>query len=127
LNRAWWRLAACASLFVAAGCGNEPDPPVDPNEAGAALRTALDAWKAGEPFGSLQQRTPPVYFNERDWEAGKKLVNYQLGPVELMGRQGRCTVKLTVRDKDGKQADRDVGYLIDTTPRVVITREGLGP
>jgi hypothetical protein len=114
-------------LFVVLGCGKEPDPPVDTNEAGAALRTALDAWKAGEPYGGLPQRDPAIYFNERDWEAGKRLVDYRLGPVELMGRQGRCTVKLTVRDKDGKQADRDVGYLIDTTPRVVITREGLGP
>jgi hypothetical protein len=121
-------VAGCVAL-LALGCtgGKDPDPPVDTGDAGAALKTALDAWKGGEAYGSLQQHSPPIYFNEREWEAGKKLVDYQMGQVELMGRQGRCTVKLSLRDKEGKQADRSVGYLIDTTPQVVITREGLGP
>jgi len=29
--------------------------------------------------------------------------------------------------KDGKPTERRVGYLIDTIPRAVIVREGMGP
>jgi hypothetical protein len=114
-------------LGVAAGCSKPVDEPVNTDRAGEVLQAALDAWKGGEAYGSLQQRSPPVYFNEREWEAGKKLTAYQLGKVELMGRQGRCSVKLSLQDKAGKVADREVSYLIDTTPREVIVREGLGP
>ncbi len=42
------------------------------------------------------------------------------------GRQGRCTAKLVLRHKDGKQQERQIGYLIDTAPNIVIAREGLG-
>jgi hypothetical protein len=113
--------------FLAAGCGRKLDPPVEPGQAGEVLRAALDAWKNGEPYGALDQRDPPIYFNEREWEAGKQLVNYQPGPVTLVGRQGNCKVKLTLRDKEGRTTEREIGYQIDTTPRVVIAREALGP
>jgi len=32
-----------------------------------------------------------------------------------------------LRDQAGKAGEREIGYLIDTTPQVVIAREGLGP
>jgi hypothetical protein len=115
-------------LLAALGCGGRRlEPPVEPGEAGDVLRTALDAWKGGAAFGELDRRDPPIYFNEREWEAGKKLVSYEAGPVTLMGRQGRCMVKLTLQDKQGSPTTRNIGYLIDTTPRLVITREALGP
>jgi hypothetical protein len=113
--------------LAAIGCGRKIDPPVDPDRAGEVLQVALDSWKKGDAFGDLEKRDPPIYFNEREWEAGKKLVNYQAGKVSLMGRQGRCVVKLTLQDKAGTRTERDIGYQIDTTPRVVIARESLGP
>ena len=119
-------LCVC-SLALALGCGQTPEPAVDPNEAGKVLQVALESWKKGESYGTLQQRQPPIYFNEREWEAGSKLENFQAGPVDLMGRQGRCKVKLSIRDKAGKVADRDVTYLIDTVPKAVIVREMMGP
>jgi hypothetical protein len=121
----------CAIVLIvaalAAGCGPELPPPVDPADAAAQLRTVLDAWKAGEPFDALGSRNPPVVFNEPLWRDGASLVSYELGEVQLHGRQGTCKVKLTVQDKDGKLVERRVGYQIDTTPAVVIVREGLGP
>jgi hypothetical protein len=121
------RVGALLVVGLAAGCGPELPPPVDPGEAGTQLRTVLDAWKAGDAFDSLASRTPPVVFNEPLWRDGAKLVSYEVGEVQLHGRQGTCKVKLTVQDKDGKAVERRIGYLIDTTPAVVITREGLGP
>jgi hypothetical protein len=109
------------------GCGNTIDPPVDPGKAAEVVSTAFDAWKQGERYGELARCQPPIYFNEPEWESGKKLLKYEAGPVTLTGRQGRCSVKLTLQDSAGKVSERVIGYQIDTTPNMVITREALGP
>ena len=115
-------------MCLLAGCGGPDVPaPVDPAEAGRHLAAALEAWKAGEPHAGLAAKAPPVVFSEPLWEGGTRLLAYEVGPVELNGRQGRCNAKLALRSPDGKQYDRSIGYQIDTTPRVVIVREGLGP
>ena len=91
------------------------------------VKTAFDAWKQGESYSSLKERQPPLYFNEPEWESGKKLVSYEAGPVTLTGRQGRCSVKVKLEDKSGKVTERTIGYQVETTPAQVITREALGP
>ena len=117
-----------AALAVAAGCGSPPlDPTVNTTEAGRQLAVALDAWKAGEPHDALAGKTPPVIFSEPLWKDGARLLAYELGAVELQGRQARCTAKLSLRLKDGKASERKIGYQIDTAPLVVVVREGLGP
>lgn len=120
---------AALALALAAGCGGGPEmpPPVDPANAGRELSAALESWKNNEPSESLATKQPPVIFNEPLREAGTRLVAYELGPVELQGRQGRCTAKLTLKSSDGKQYERSIGYVIDIASRVVITRESLGP
>lgn len=127
-RRSFAATAAVALTVLAAGCGttSELPPPVDPADAGRELTTAFDAWKKGEPHASLLAKTPPVVFAEPLWEGGTRLLGYELGAVELHGRQARCTVKLSLQEKSGKQYERKIGYQIDTTPRVVIAREGLG-
>jgi hypothetical protein len=109
------------------GCEKKLDDPVEPGEATEVLDTAFGAWKQGAAHGELARRRPPIYFKEPEWEAGKKLLKYELGPVTLTGRQGRCSVKLTLQDNAGKVTDRTIGYQVDTTPNMVITREALGP
>jgi len=120
-------LPACCLLILQLGCGSALDKPVEPAQAAEVLKVAFDAWKQGESYGALKQRQPPIYLNEREWESGKKLMGYEPGPVTMMGRQARCSVKLTLQDKEGKVSERTIGYQIDTTPSVVITREALGP
>ena len=120
-------LLSCTLAALLPGCGKPIDAPVDPAQAGEVLTATLDAWQKGEAHGELVRRQPPVYFNEREWESGKKLLKYEAGPVTLAGRQGRCSVKLTLQDGAGKVTERVIGYQIDTTPNVVITREALGP
>jgi hypothetical protein len=117
------------SSFAAllAGCGKKLDEPVDPGKATEVLNTAFDAWKQGAAHGGLAQRQPPIYFKEPEWEAGKKLIKYEVGSVTLTGRQGRCSVKLTLQDGAGKVTERTIGYQVDTHPNMVITREALGP
>jgi hypothetical protein len=114
-------------LILVPGCGKSLHDPVDPDKAGTVLQAALEAWKQGEAFGDLQKRAPPIYFNEPEWKAGKRLVSFTPGKVELMGRQARCSVKLSLRDKEGRTTQREISYQIDTVPQVVIVRENLGP
>jgi hypothetical protein len=49
--------ALCVSLVL--GCGKGPTEPADINQAGLALRTALEAWKSGKAQQELAARTPP--------------------------------------------------------------------
>ena len=117
----------CGPGALLLGCGQKIDEPVDPGQATEVLNTAFDAWKQGTGHGELARRQPPIYFTEPEWEAGKKLLKYEIGPVTLTGRQGRCSVKLTLQDGAGKVTERTIGYQVDTTPNMVITREALGP
>jgi hypothetical protein len=124
VRRFGFLLPCCLALL---GCAKQLDEPVDPGRAGEVVNTAFDAWKQGEAHGELAKRQPPIYFNEPEWAAGKKLVKYEAGPVTLSGRQGRCTVRLTLRDGAGKVTERAIGYQVETTPTMVITREAMGP
>ena len=127
MRRALGSALACVVVCVG-GCGGpELPPPVDTEDAGQQLRTVLESWKKGESYEGLKDRTPPIVFSEPLWRDGSKLLSYELGTVDLHGRQGRCTAKLALQDKDGKQHERRIGYQIDTVPNVVIVREGLGP
>lgn len=114
------------SVFVL-GCNPGPEPPVDKGAALDQLKIAFESWKAKEPPASLEQRSPKVVFQEPLRDEGNTLLDYELGEVEHMGRQGRCTVKLVLQGKDGKRFERKIGYQIDTTPYTTITREALGP
>ncbi len=120
-------LLTLAALAIIAGRGSPPlDPTVNAADAGRHPGAALAAWKAGESHDALAGKTPPVIFAEPLWTDGARLFAYELGAVELNGRQARCTVKLSLKGKDGKTSERKTGCQIDTTPQVVIVREGMG-
>jgi hypothetical protein len=117
---------SCIALALVLGCGSGLPEAADPATATDALRTALDCWKQGEAPEALQQRRPPIVVNEPEWTAGNRLVNFDVTtPPEPFGRQLRCTVKLSLRDRAGASYEKRIGYQIDTNPNIVIVREGL--
>src|SRR5262245_29846776 len=86
---------ACAVLMAMTGCGKKLPDPADPNAGREALTLALNTWKNGGSQEELQNRNPAVYFNEPEWQAGKKLVRYEIkGQLEPFGRQLRANVLL---------------------------------
>ena len=85
-----------ASLIVAllvtlVGCGGPPPPlpTATLDKASDSLRASLDAWKKGDSFESWKKRSP-VAFTDQDWQAGAKLLEYEIKRVEgLSGENAR--------------------------------------
>jgi hypothetical protein len=114
--------ALCLSLLP--GCGKGPLEPADIDQAGPALRTALEAWKGGKSQQELAGQTPSILMNEDDWREGKHLVDYKMEEAgALHGRQVVWWVQIKLQDRGGKTEDRKAKYVIDTTPRIVIVRD----
>lgn len=112
---------AALVLLLALGCGRSLPPPADGGRARDALRTALDAWKAGQKPDALRGRSPPIYFTDLRWGAGRRLLDYRLDDAaEPHGQSVRCSAVLTVEDDQGKTVDRKAAYLVDTGSSVVI-------
>jgi len=123
------RMCTCGvGLFLLtwslAGCGAARPQPADPEVARPALRTALDAWKDGQTPQSLQARQPPIHVADREWAGGARLVSYEIAPKdELFGSDLRCQVRLTLRDRKGKERSKKATYSVGTRETLTVVRE----
>jgi hypothetical protein len=111
------------ALLFLPGCRGGLGPDADRDVADKALRTAMEAWQNGKPQDDLEKEQPAIIMNEDDWRMGKRLIEFKIEECTLSGRQVRCRVRLKLQDKDGKKAERNAVYVIDTTPRIVIVRD----
>jgi hypothetical protein len=117
-----WLVALALCLLQ--GCGEAVTENADAEQAGPALRTALEAWKSGKSEGELRNQKPPIIMNEDDWRSGKRLVDFKMDPAgALFGRQVRWRVQIKLQEPSGKTVDRQATYIIDTAPRLVIVRD----
>lgn len=107
-------------VLLAAGCADRPAAaPVVPDKARAALKAALDAWKAGRPIESLAADTPPVVAQDFDWMAGAKLDAYELvGDGTPLDANLRVAVRLTLKGKGVKT----VHYIVGTDKTLTVFR-----
>ena len=100
--------------------------PVDTSRARDALKTALDHWKSGKTPQSLSSSATPMTVQDFDWEAGIKLVDYQiLGEGEPVDANLRIKVKLNLGAGKGKSksGEKTVSYLVGTSPSVTVFRD----
>jgi hypothetical protein len=111
------------ALCLVPGCGKSLGPDADPDQADRVLETALQAWKSGKTPEDLEKGQPSILMNEDDWRTGKRLLDFKMEKGALSGRQVRCRVRITLREKDDKTVERSAVYIIDTTPRIVIVRD----
>lgn len=119
------RTTALAAVVSLAGCSVEPPKaaPVVPDAARAALKTTLDAWKAGKSIDTLGQGNPPIVAQDLDWMGGAKLIEYQIvDDGEALDANLRVRVNLTLRDRQGKTAAKTVPYVIGTDPKLTVFR-----
>jgi hypothetical protein len=122
-------LAASAAALImatfAAGCSPGPrNAPVDPGKARDTLKAALESWKKGDPSNALEKGSPPIYVIDPDWQAGARLVDFQiLGEGEEKDAQLFAKVRLVLRGSDGKEAPREVTFMVATAPNRTVARK----
>ena len=84
----------------------------------------LESWKQGEKPGALRDRPPNLTSQDMDWEAGFRLMDYQIvDDGKLDDANLRCPVKLTLRDPQGREVHKSVKYLVGTSPIITVFRE----
>jgi hypothetical protein len=115
-------------LLAFAGCSASSGSahPVDTSRARDALKTALDHWKSGKTPQSLSSSATPMTVQDFDWEAGVKLVDYQIqGEGEPVDANLRIQVKLNLGPGKGKtkSGEKTVSYLVGTSPSVTVFRD----
>jgi hypothetical protein len=114
-----WRIGVALVLVV--GCGL-PSAKVD--EAKGHVQQALEVWKKGGKAEELKARPQPIEFHEAMWNAGDKLVNFELGTAHYIDSEKvvRCETRLTVRNRKSKGKDRTetVHYDVTLEPAVKI-------
>src|SRR5205814_5188349 len=79
-----------------------PQPACHPGgelrQAEAILRNALDGWLEGADQEALQQREPPIWFNEPECQGVTRLLEYQIEQkAETHRHQARFVVQLTLQ------------------------------
>ena len=109
----WWVVAV--PLVFVAGCGF-PGAKVD--EAKGHVKSALDKWQAGGKPDELK----PVEFHEAMWNAGEKLVSFEMGTAKYVesAQAVRCEVKLTVQKGKAKARTEKVVYDVTFGPPVKV-------
>ena len=123
------RLAAVAGALCAvgvlalAGCRSQRAADADPAKARDALAAGLDAWKRGEGPEALARQSPAIYFHDRDWRDGQKLLEFRLaGEPTPFGYGVQYTAILGLQDKDGRKHSKSVIYVINTDSAISIAR-----
>ena|SRR5688572_18183705 len=122
-------LRGAAPLLAAAmlvGCGRGSSPqimPVDTKKAAASLQANLEKWKNGVSIDALRQEKPTVHVVDEDWQAGQKLVSFELRDVgEQGGATARIPVRLDIQSPNGLWW-KEVEYRVSTEPFVSIVRK----
>ena len=115
-------LLLAAALLAGCGGGHKLTP-ADPKKAAASLQTTLEKWKSGASIDALQKETPTVHVVDEDWQAGLKLVSYELRDVmDLGGVNARILVRLDVQSPN-ELWSKEVEYRVSTEPFVSIVRK----
>lgn len=118
-------LATALLAIAPSGCGPGAAHPADQEAAREALRTALDAWKKGDPPDSLAQARPPIRVSDWRWRSGVKLVRYQIDERDqAIGAERRCPVHLWIDNGAGKAIQETTAYSVATHPALTVSRLG---
>ena len=118
--RRWFTILLFAGVV---GCGPKMPPVANADLAREALQVALQSWKQGDKTESLQERSPPIYFNDEFRRDGQQLVDFEIGNGDRNGMGWRCGAALTLKQLNGPQTQRKVEYQIDTDPAIVIVQQ----
>jgi hypothetical protein len=118
------RAALLFLVLAAALAGCRPGgQAADPDRARAVLREVLDAWHNGETPVALRGRSPAITVKEPKWQAGHRLLDYQLvGDGCPAGFDWQGTVRLSLQDPAGKKQQEQAVFTVSTAPALVVVR-----
>ena len=122
LNTIWTRRLLVLLCLVIPGCSSEGRTlSLDKEAARDACQDFLTAWKTGEKTSEL---APDIIGRDEDWDAGQKLVNFELLPNEMDGGSNlHIPVRLTLKKVQGGESQLNVTYIVGTSPQVTVFRE----
>jgi hypothetical protein len=117
--------ALVASATTLAGCSAQRKlDPVDVSKAREALKTTLEGWKAGKAPGDLQKHSPAITVQDFDWLAGAQLVAFEIDPDDRSDNANlRCPVRLRIKKENGDLVEKQVTYVVTTSPVTTVFRE----
>jgi hypothetical protein len=87
------------------------------------LKNALNSWKKGQMPAALRRGSSALIVRDRDWEAGLRLLDYQVGECTEEGGCLRCPVRLRLRGLQDRPVYRLVTYRVVTGPEPLISRD----
>jgi hypothetical protein len=112
------------TLF-ASGCGRDDrammDDEFDAALARQTLFDALDSWKQGQPQ-RLAAGAPPIRFEDDDWAAGWRLMEYRLSePTRPIRPFENVGVTLTLQ-RESHRVERTAAYQVSLSPQRAVLR-----
>jgi hypothetical protein len=110
------------AALAAPGCGLGVPDPADPEQARAALRSALDAWKEGAAPDSLKGQRPAIHVSDQDWSGGMQLLGYEILADQPFGADLRCRVRLALQNGRGQAVRKIALYGVGTSPVLTVLR-----
>ena len=110
--------------IIVTGCQTSAEANrVDPMLARSALESVLETWKRGESIDSLQTQQPAVVVQDLDWRAGFTLKSFEiLNEGEALDANLFCQVKLSLNDANAMPVERQVTYIVGTSPVCTVFR-----
>ena len=115
-------LFAPVLLAFVIGCGSGR-PASDIERGRTAVVAVLDSWKANEPPAKLKSLPDPVEFTD-ELQGTHTLTDYAIGKVDTTDKDViRYFVTLKLKDKKGKQTEREVAYAVALKSPIVVARD----
>lgn len=110
------------TVSLSAGCGSSGSAPgLDEAVAKNSLTQVLDAWKQGQTPETLQQASPSIIAVDFQWQAGQRLVRYQvLEPSTNDGSNLHVRVELELEDGAGVRSKQTTKYTVGTSPKITV-------
>lgn len=124
ITRAVWACVLGSVVVATVGCGprGASSLSLDRDVARQSLATFLDSWSKGETVASLQSKSPQIVGRDVSWEAGQKLVRYNLGDESDDGANLHVKVELVFGTEGGRESSQSVTYIVGTSPVITVFR-----
>jgi hypothetical protein len=112
------------ALLLHSGCSGSGPSAVDSSRAREALTTALDHWKSGGDSKSLESSGTPMVAQDHEWNAGAKLLDYEILDEKTDGPNLRVKVKIKLSPQGASTpVEKKASYVVGTSPSLTVYRD----